>query len=177
MFAFEHYNIEPDIVCLGKGLGAGIIPMAAIVARESYNIATDISLGHFTFEKSPLGSVAALAMLEFIEEHRILDKVNDDGEFMRARLGELQEKFPIIGDVRGLGLLWGVELVKDRVTREKAIHEAERTMYECLNNGLSFKVSQGNVLQLSPPLIITRSELTKSLQILEGALTNATVHQ
>lgn len=170
MFAFEHYDIEPDIVCLGKGLGAGVIPMAAIVARESYNIATDISLGHFTFEKSPLGSVAALAMLEFIEQNGLLQKVMEDGAFMQMQLAELKHKFSLIGDIRGIGLLWGVELVTNRETKEKAVQEAEAVMYDCLKNGLSFKVSQGNVLQLSPPLIITRQEIMNAIAILEGAL-------
>ncbi len=174
MFAFEHYDLTPDIVCLGKGLGAGIIPMAAIVARESYNIASDISLGHFTFEKSPLGSVAALAMLEFMEQNNILRKVKEDGDFMQEQLTRLKQKFPIIGDIRGLGLLWGIELVKSRATKEKAVEEAESVMYECLKNGLSFKVSQGNVLQLSPPLIINRIELSQALNILENALQKMT---
>lgn len=175
MFAFEHYGIEPDIICLGKGLGGGVMPMAAIVARESYNIAQAVSLGHFTHEKSPLGSAAALAMLEVIEQHDLLAKVDADAAFMRDALEQLKNRFPLIGEVRGLGLLWGVELVKDRVTKEKAVREAEVVMYECLKNGLSFKVSQGNVLQLSPPLIITRDQLTEALQILEKALEAASV--
>ena len=175
MFAFEHYAIEPDIICLGKGLGGGVMPMAAIVAREDYNVAGSISLGHFTHEKSPLGSVAALAMLEFIEQHDILQKVRADEQFMREEIGKLAEQFPLIGDVRGIGLLWGIELVKDRETREKAIGEAEIVMYECLRNGMSFKVSQGNVLQLSPPLTITREELSAALEILRKALETASV--
>jgi 4-aminobutyrate aminotransferase len=170
MFAFEHYNIEPDIICLGKGLGAGIIPMAAIVTRDKFNIAADVSLGHFTFEKSPLGSVAALAMLEYIEQHNILDKVRADSLFMREQLQRLPQRFPLIGDIRGIGLLWGIELVTDRTTRQKAVQQAEQVMYECLKQGLSFKVSQGNVLQLSPPLIITRQELSTALSVLEAAL-------
>lgn len=175
MFAFEHYGFEPDIVCLGKGLGGGVMPMAAIVARDSYNLAQSVSLGHFTHEKSPLGSVAALAMLEFIEQNDILAKVNADAEFMREALEKLKEKYPLIGEVRGIGLLWGVELVKDRETKEKAVQEAETVMYECLKNGLSFKVSQGNVVQLSPPLIITREQLKEALQILEKAIETASV--
>lgn len=170
MFAFEHYNIEPDILCLGKGLGAGIIPMAAIVTRDKFNVAADVSLGHFTFEKSPLGSVAALAMLEYIEQHNILDKVYADSLYMREQLQRLHQRFSLIGDIRGIGLLWGIELVTDRTTRHKATQQAEQIMYECLNHGLSFKVSQGNVLQLSPPLTITRNELSAALTILEAAL-------
>ena len=144
--------------------------MAGIVARETYNVAQGVSLGHFTHEKSPLGSVAALAMLEYIEQNDILQKVQDDAIFVGKRLAILQDKFPLIGDVRGVGLLWGIELVKDHVTREKAVREAEIVMYECLKNGLSFKVSQGNVLQLSPPLIISRDELSEAQSILETAL-------
>ncbi|WP_439558457.1 aspartate aminotransferase family protein [Dyadobacter sp.] len=173
MFAFEHYGIQPDIVCLGKGLGGGIMPMAAIVARDSYNVAQGVSLGHFTHEKSPLGSVAALAMLEYIEQNQILEKVREDEQFVSAALQNLQDRYPLIGDVRGIGLLWGIELVTDRETKEKAVKQAELVMYECLKNGLSFKVSQGNVLQLSPPLIITSKQLTESLQILENALITA----
>ncbi len=107
MFAFEHYDIEPDIVCLGKGLGAGIIPFAAVVSRSAYNIAADISLGHYTHEKSPLGSVAALAMIEYIEKENLLEKVREKEEFMRSHLNHLRDRYAIIGDVRGIGLLWG----------------------------------------------------------------------
>jgi 4-aminobutyrate aminotransferase len=169
MFAWQHYDIEPDILCLGKGLGAGIIPIAAIVTRNEYNVAGDVSLGHYTHEKNPLGSIAALAMLEYLEREKLLDKVQEDEIFVRKQLSRLKDRFSIIGDVRGIGLLWGIELVKDRVTKEKAIEEAGRVMYDCLKNGLSFKVSQGNVLQLCPPLIITREELTKAFAILERA--------
>ncbi len=170
MFAFEHFDIEPDIICLGKGLGAGIIPIAAIVARDSYNVAGDISLGHYTHEKNPLGSVAALAMLEFIESNHLLEKVKKDELFVKEKLTALQEKYSLIGDVRGIGLLWGIELVKDRDTKERAVSEAEQVMYECLKNGLSFKVSQGNVIQLCPPLIIEREQLENAFNILEIAI-------
>ena len=170
MFAFEHYGIEPDIICLGKGLGAGIIPFAAIVCREEYNIAGDVSLGHYTHEKNPLGSVAALAMIEFLEKEKIIEKVQADELFVRAQLQRLKDKFPLIGDVRGIGLLWGIELVTDRVTKTKAIQAAEKIMYACLEAGLSFKVSQGNVLQLCPPLIITREKLTTAIAIIEKAI-------
>ena len=170
MFAFEHYDIEPDIVCLGKGLGGAVMPLAAMVARDEYNVAADVSLGHYTHEKSPLASVAALAMLEVMEKENILHKVLEDEKFMHTELNKLKEKHPLIGDVRGLGLLWGIELVTDRNTKEPATEQAEKIMYDCLENGLSFKVSQGNVLQLSPPLIISRDELKKALLIVDAAI-------
>lgn len=170
MFAFEHFEIEPDIVCLGKGLGAGIIPIAAIVARDSYNMALDSSLGHFTHEKNPLGSIAAMAMLQFIEDNGILQKVKNDEQFVKAALTELKSRHEIIGDIRGIGLLWGIELVQNRISKVKATVEAEKVMYYCLEHGLSFKVSQGNVLQLSPPLTITRDQLKEAISIVDSAL-------
>jgi len=170
MFAFEHFGIIPDIICLGKGLGAGVIPMAAIVTKEEYNIAADISLGHYTHEKNPLGSVAALAMIEFIEKEALLDKVKQDEWFMKEQLNILQQQCSLIGDIRGLGLLWAIELVNDRATKARAVPQAERIMYACLKAGLSFKVSKGNVLQLCPPLIIKRDELLKAIDILKKAI-------
>lgn len=175
MFAFEHYDIEPDIVCLGKGLGAGVMPLAAMVTRDVYNIASDVSLGHYTHEKSPLASVAALAMLEFIDQQNILQKVNADAAFMQEALNKMKDRYPLIGDIRGIGLLWGIELVTDRTTKEKAIEASEMILYECLKNGLSFKISQGNVLQLSPPLIISRIQLQEALDIVEAAIAKASV--
>lgn len=170
MFAFEHYDIEPDILCLGKGLGGGIIPQAAIITRDDYNVCKDISLGHYTHEKSPLGSVAGLTTINIIEEEGLLKKVNKDEVYFSAALSALKTKHKLIGDVRGIGLLWGIELVKDKITKEKAIDEAEKVMYNCLKRGLSFKVSAGNVLQLSPALTITRKEIDKALNILDESL-------
>ena len=170
MFAFEHYGIEPDILCLGKGLGGGIFPQAAIITRDRFNNFGDVSLGHYTHEKSPLGSMAGLTTIEIIEKEGLLKKVQDDEVYMKMELEKLKEKYSIIGDIRGKGLLWGVELVIDRETKEKAIKEAEQVMYKCLKRGLSFKVSAGNVLQLSPALTISREELQKAINILEESL-------
>lgn len=170
MFAFEHYDIEPDIICLGKGLGGGIFPQAAIITRDEYNVFGGISLGHYTHEKSPIGAIAGLTTIQFIEENNLLEKVADDALYMESELKKLQEKYLLIGDVRGIGLLWGIELVKDRQTKEKANAAAEKVMYACLKRGLSFKVSAGNVLQLSPALTISRDELKDALRILEESI-------
>lgn len=175
MFAFENYDIEPDILCLGKGLGGGIIPFAAMITRDSFNVAQDISLGHYTHEKSPLGSVAALASIQYIEQENLLQKVIDDGCWMEKQLLLLKREFQAIGDVRGIGLLWGIELVKNRETKEKAPELAEKIMYDCLSQGLSFKVSQGNVIQLSPPLTISPDELQRAINILHKAFQNHNV--
>ena len=169
MFAFQHFGIEPDILCIGKGLGGGMIPFAAMVTRDRYNIAQDISLGHYTHEKSPLGSIAAIATIDFIQKKNILEKVKADGIWMKEELSRLKKRYPLIQDIRGVGLLWGIELVKDPVTKMKATEEAEKIMYHCLKNGLNFKVSGGNVIQLSPSLTINRKEMSIALSILEDA--------
>jgi (R)-1-hydroxy-2-aminoethylphosphonate ammonia-lyase len=92
------------------------------------------------------------------------------GEWAVARLLDMRARHPLIGDVRGIGLLIGVELVRDRATRQPAADEAEAVMYESLRRGLSFKVSGGNVLTLMPPLVISRDELGRALDILDESL-------
>ncbi len=171
-FAFEHYGITPDIVTIGKALGGGVFPMAAVLAGEKFNIAPEHSAGHFTHEKSPLGSAAGLAVLKIIEEENLLERAQALGNITQTRLSEMKSRHKIIGDIRGIGLLWGVDLVTDRQTKERAILEAEQIMYHCLANGLSFKVSQGSVINLCPPLTISIGELERALDILENAFQN-----
>nr|WP_321386291.1 aspartate aminotransferase family protein [uncultured Vibrio sp.] len=169
-FTYQAYDIEPDILCIGKGLGGGLVPIAAMITKDKYNTAEQISMGHYTHEKSPIGCAAALATIEVIEQENLLDKAKIDSQFMREKLLEMKAKYPVIGDVRGIGMLWGVELVADHKTKQRAFDEAEAVLYQCLNNGVSFKISQGNVIQLSPPLIITREQLTQALAIVEDAI-------
>ncbi|EHR4994835.1 aspartate aminotransferase family protein [Vibrio parahaemolyticus] len=169
-FTYQAYDIEPDMLCIGKGLGGGLVPIAAIVTKDKYNTAEQISMGHYTHEKSPIGCAAALATMEAIEQEGLLDKAKADSQFMREKLLEMKAKYPVIGDVRGIGMLWGIELVIDHESKARAYDEAEAVLYQCLNNGVSFKVSQGNVIQLSPPLIITREQLTEALAIFEEAI-------
>ncbi|OZT86085.1 aspartate aminotransferase family protein [Vibrio sp. 03_296] len=169
-FTYQAYDIEPDMLCIGKGLGGGLVPIAAMVTKDKYNTAEQISMGHYTHEKSPIGCAAALATMEAIEQGGLLDKAKADSQFMREKLLQMKAKYPVIGDVRGIGMLWGIELVTDHESKARAYDEAEAVLYQCLNNGVSFKVSQGNVIQLSPPLIITREQLTEALAIFEEAI-------
>ncbi|EJB8415008.1 aspartate aminotransferase family protein [Vibrio vulnificus] len=169
-FTYQAYDIEPDMLCIGKGLGGGLVPIAAMVTKDKYNTAEQISMGHYTHEKSPIGCAAALATMEAIEQEGLLDKAKADSQFMHEKLLEMKAKYPVIGDVRGIGMLWGIELVTDHESKTRAYDEAEAVLYQCLNNGVSFKVSQGNVIQLSPPLIITREQLTEALAIFEEAI-------
>lgn len=169
MFVYENYEIIPDIVCLGKGLGGGVIPMAGILAREELDNFPKISMGHYTFEKNPLGAIAGLATINYIEKSDLLNHVKELEEQTRDFLNYLKSKYEIIGDIRGIGLLWGIELVEDRITKKPANDFAEKIMYNCLENGLSFKISQGNIITLSPALIITKNELDNAFEILENA--------
>jgi 4-aminobutyrate aminotransferase len=168
MFAFEHYGIVPDMVVLGKGLGGGAFPLAALVARRDLDVAATTALGHYTHEKSPVGCAAALATLDAIADEGLLQRARDLGAFALNRMEALRRRHPLVGAVRGIGLLLGIELV--RADGRPAREEAERTMYACLARGLSFKIGQGNVLTLSPPLVISEAELATAFDIIDAAL-------
>lgn len=167
MFACEHYGVVPDMLVLGKGLGGGILPLAALVAREDLDVAGDRALGHYTHEKNPVCCAAALATIQFIETHDLVEHARKLGAHALERLRALQERHALIGDVRGLGLLLGIELVTDRRTRQPAVREAEAIMYRALDLGLSFKLTMGNILTLTPALIITQAEMDRAIDVLE----------
>ncbi|HET7095998.1 MAG TPA: aspartate aminotransferase family protein [Casimicrobiaceae bacterium] len=167
MFAFEHYGIVPDMIVLGKGLGGAVFPMAALVARRDLDVASDRALGHYTHEKSSVGCAAALATLEVIENEGLLERARTLGAQALTRMRELEKRHPLVSDVRGIGLLLGIELARDGAP---APREAEQVMYQCLARGLSFKVGQGNVLTLSPPLVITAADLDAAFDILDVSL-------
>jgi len=171
MFVSEHWGVTPDILVLGKGLGGGILPMAAIVTRPELDVMADRALGHYTHEKNPVTCAAALATIHYIEKEGLVGRARELGALALARMTEMAERHRLIGDVRGLGLLLGIELVRDRNTRERASEEADRVMYRALERGLSFKVSAGNVLTLTPPLTISRAELARALAIVDECLT------
>src|SRR2546430_2664463 len=167
MFAFQNYGIVPDMVVLGKGLGGGVFPMAALLARADLDVAADRALGHYTHEKSSVGCAAALATLQVILDERLLERSHELGTRALERLRSLRRRHPLVSDVRGIGLLLAIELRRDG---RPAPREAEQVMYQCLARGLSFKVGQGNVLTLIPPLIITPEELDQALDIVDTSL-------
>jgi 4-aminobutyrate aminotransferase len=167
MFTCENFDVVPDMVVIGKGLGGGVLPLAALIAREEFDIAADRALGHYTHEKSPVACAAALATIYYIETVGLAAHAKNMGVHALKRLQAMKSACPLIGDVRGLGLLIGVELVKDRQTKERAIDEAEQVMYSALSNGLSFKLTMGNIITLTPPLTITQPEMDRALAILE----------
>lgn len=170
MFTCENFEVVPDILVIGKGLGGGIFPLAAVIAKEKLNLAGNQALGHYTHEKNPVACAAALATIEYIETHDLANHARKLGEYAIDRMRGMMERIPMIGDVRGLGLLMGMELVRDRATRARAINEAEATMYAALERGLSFKLTMGNILTLTPALTITQEEMDTALDILEASL-------
>ena len=170
MFTFENFGVVPDIVVIGKGLGGGVVPMAAVIADGKLDVAGDRALGHYTHEKSPVGCAAALATIRFIESRSLAENARTLGARALNRLNDMKRRYPLIGDVRGIGLFLGVELVKDRETRERAVDEAEAVMYAALSRGLSFKLTMGNILTLTPALTITREEMDRALDILEESI-------
>jgi 4-aminobutyrate aminotransferase len=170
LFSCEHFGIVPDILLLGKGLGGGVFPMAALIAGEHLDVAPHLALGHYTHEKNPLACAAALATLEYIQQEGLVEKARTLGDYAVRRIRALQAKHEIIGDVRGLGLLLGIELVSNPATKEPARDAAERVMYRALTMGLSFKITMGNVITLTPPLTITQEEMDRALDILGDSI-------
>ena len=165
MFCCEHSGVIPDILIVGKGLGGGIFPLASIIAKDSLNIAQMKALGHYTHEKSPVGAAAALAMFDVIESEKLVDRSASLGRKTKMELEALFSDLSIVKEIRGLGLALAIEITRSDIS--------EFILYECLSNGLSFKVSNGNVLTLTPPLTITNQEMNKAICIIKAALQKA----
>jgi len=170
MFACEHEDATPDILVLGKALGGGALPIAAVVARPELDVAGDWAFGHYTHEKNPVTARAALTTIEIIEEEGLVENARAVGAWALARLEEMKARHRIIGDVRGRGFLMGVELVRDNGTKEPATDAAEAVLYRALDGGLSFKTTMGNVLTLTPALVTSQAEMEQALAIIEDSI-------
>jgi 4-aminobutyrate aminotransferase len=170
MFTFENFGVIPDIVVIGKGLGGGVLPLAAMIAREGLDVAAERALGHYTHEKNPVVCAAALAAIAYIEKHKLVAHARQLGRYSLKRLNEMKQRHSLIGDVRGLGLFLGIELVRDRQSRQRAADEAEAVMYAALSKGVSFKLTMGNILTLTPALTISSEEMDTALDIIEDCI-------
>lgn len=170
MFAIEHYGVEPDIMALAKGIANGF-PLSAFIAPEE--IADTFQPGEHltTFGGNPVSCVASLATISFLEQEGIADKVLVKEDLVKQRLQALKEKYPVIGDVRGRGLMIGVELVED-AQKTPATNAAGAVRQNCLEKGLLIGVGGiwANVLRIQPPLIISDEQLDQSLGIIEESL-------
>ena len=160
MFVTEQAGAVPDILVIGKGLGGGVMPMAAILARNEFDVVAHAALGHYTHEKSPVGAAAALATLDVIEEEGLLARARLLGDRGLRRLQAMTADHPAASAARGLGLYWGLEIGGDTPNAT-----ADRLLYACLERGLSFKLGGGNVVTLCPPLTIGEGELDQAFEI------------
>jgi 4-aminobutyrate aminotransferase len=170
MFACEHDGVAPDILVMGKALGGGILPIAAVIADRKCDVGADWAFGHYTHEKNPVTTRAALTTIEIIEDEGLVENAVKVGGQALERLEAMKRRVPEIDDVRGRGLLIGAELVEDRSSKAPAKELAEAAMYAALDRGLSFKTTMGNVLTLTPPLTITEAEMARALDILEESI-------
>jgi 4-aminobutyrate aminotransferase-like enzyme len=172
LFACELYNVVPDIMVFGKAIAGGY-PLAGFLASDKLK-PFDSGEHAFTFAHFPISMVAALAELKVIQEENLLEKCRKTGEYITSMLKNMQEKYPIIGDIRGPGLAIGIELVKDRVTKEPAVEEANKVIAEGLSNGVIFGVSHygniGHIVKIKPPLMITDDEVETVLNVFEKCI-------
>ncbi len=175
MFACEHYDIVPDLLVVGKGFGGSILPFAGIIGRDDFNVLEHKSIGHFTHEKNPLCCAVARAVIDIVESERLVEKTAELGAYFKKGLLELQNEFEAVGQVTGLGLNLGLDLVVNRVSKQRATAPAQGVMQFCMARGISFKLIQGNILNLKPALVITRDEVDYVLETLREALKSATM--
>lgn len=169
MWSIEHFNIEPDILTTAKSLASGM-PLSAIVGRKEIMDSLEAPAHVFTTAGNPVCCAAALASFDVIEEENLIEKSRKDGEYVRERFEKMQEKYPIIGDVRIYGLNGGIELVKDQKTKEADSESASKLITYLKDNGVLMITVKGNVLRFQPPLIITRNQIDKALDTIENGL-------
>jgi len=175
MWGCDHYDFTPDIMVVGKAMGGGL-PISATIFKEDI-IPPDFgrkAWHTFTFSGNAISCAAASAAIDVVIEEKLPDRAVETGHLMMERLKLMQEKHPLIGDVRGKGLFIGVELVKDKKTREKAVNEAAKVLEKSEGKGVLFGISTlvgvGNVIKIKPPLNISKDLTTKILDVFEEAV-------
>ena len=170
MFAAEHFDVIPDIIALAKGIASGL-PLSATIARADI---MDWPPGSHasTFGGNPVAVEASLATIELLEQG-LIDNAATIGAHMKARLSEFPQRFPNAGDVRGLGLMIGIELVKDQITKERAPGLRDRVVQMCFQRGLLVLGAGPNTIRISPPLVLTREQADCAVDILAACFGEA----
>jgi len=171
LFAIEHYGIEPDLITLAKSIAGGL-PLSAVLGKaDVMDAAHDGAVGG-TYVGNPVALAAALAVLDVIEEEGLCDRASAIGETIRARMLAWQDRFPAIGDVRGLGAMLAIELVSDRATKEPASELAQSVIASAMQRGLLLLKAgvHSNCIRVLCPLVITDAELDEALAVWEDAL-------
>jgi len=171
MFATEHYDFEPDLITMAKSLAGGM-PVSAVTGRAEIMESVHVGGLGGTYGGNPLACVAALATIEEIERLNLPARAVKLGEKLRARMLDWQKRFPAVGDVRGLGAMMAVELVKDRKTKEPAKELNVGVVKRCVENGviLIYAGTHSNILRFLLPLIITDAQLDEGLDVIERQL-------
>lgn len=167
MFAIEHWGVEPDIICVAKGIASGL-PLGAIIAPSNIMIWEPGSHAS-TFGGNPVACSAALATLDLLEDGLVAN-ARILGDYFKERLLKLKARYPLIGDVRGKGLLLGIELVKDRATKERATDLRNELIQRCFQKGLLILGCGESTIRFTPPLVINRAEVDVGLKIFEECL-------
>jgi taurine---2-oxoglutarate transaminase len=179
-FACEHWDVVPDILTVAKGINSGYVPLGAMVVREPIAnwVRDKYFAGGLTYSGHPLACAAGVASIEAFREEGIVEHAAELEPVFRDALAGLAAKHPSIGDVRGLGCFWGLELVKNRETREPlvpfnatgdAAAPVGRMAKAALERGL-YLMTHWNVVMICPPLTITREELAEGIEILDEVL-------
>lgn len=171
MFAHEHYGIEPDIITMSKSIAAGV-PLSAVVGKKEIMDSACVGGIGGTYGGSPLACVAALKVIEKIEKEDLCGKSLKLGEYITGRLNEMKEKYDVIGDVRGLGSMIGLELVEDRNTKEPAADLVKAVIKKCYEKGVILLNAGllGNVIRFLPPLVMTEEQAKYGINALEEAI-------
>jgi 4-aminobutyrate aminotransferase-like enzyme len=166
-FGIEQWEVMPDIITCAKGMGNGVPIGATITTAELANTFQGLTIS--TFGGNPVTSVAARATIQFIEEENLLENAHTVGKYFREKLDGLKEKYTLIGDVRGMGLMQGIELVKDRTTKEPAPEAATQLMERTRANGLLIGKGglYGNVMRLAPMLNIAKPDVDEAIKLLD----------
>jgi 4-aminobutyrate aminotransferase len=147
------------------------MPLAAVLATERFNVVGPSSIGHFTHEKNPMACAAGLATLEVIEQEGLVENARTLGLRALSEFSKFPSRHRLVGALRGLGLLMGIELMHDGDPLRPAREEATEVMYAALRRGLNFKLTRGNMLTLTPPISLSDAELSEAIGILDDALT------
>jgi len=168
-FAVEHFGLEPDIISIAKGLASGF-PLGGIVASAEIMDSWAPGQHASTFGANPVAIEAALATLEVISSEKLVENAVKMGRVAMRRLEEMREKYEVVGDVRGRGLFIGVEIVKDKKSKERGIREAQAIVRACFKDGLILILAGTNTLRVVPPLNTVREELEEGLDVMEAAI-------
>lgn len=174
MFCIEHWDVTPDIIAVGKAMSAGVTPIAATMARPEIMDVFDINQQSVTFGGPPAGCAATLAMLEVLEEEKMLNHSIQMGDYFQKGLLDLQNRHPIIGQVQGKGLMIGMEFVRDRKTKEPASAETKWIIREGMEKGVIMTISgyYGNRINIVPSLIIQKPHIDQALSLIDDVLTS-----